>query len=299
LNSLTSLWTPYAGTVRIKQQIVCVGTFAIVDLWSVRNNGHIPYMSLGQWGGSVVGNDAVVVAQRIKHEGMAVTCILIQPTDADLQVARRAVGAKVVGVGTCPGMLTRSLCLEDADGSRRWVVSRHVRPSGDLEIHGAAILYLDYYPELRGFLNRATRQVRAGHSCVFVNLSDISSIAGVPRLPFTPTVLQASIGTVRPSKEAFRLCSQLRERTGAEYVFGTRGYHGAVLDTPAGRWSSKCTVGAKVGVLGSGALFSAEVIAGLSRGLKGQELLELVVRNTAASLQANEGYSIGGDKRIG
>jgi hypothetical protein len=271
----------------------------MVDLWCVRTSASIPRVSFGRWGGSVIGNDAVIVAHRVKHMGMAVSCVLIQPTNADLKIASRVIGGNVVGIGTCRGALTRSLCIEGANGSRRWIMSRHLSPSGDLESRGATILYLDYYPELREFLNRAAKKIRASDSSVFVNLSDTSTIADVPRLPFAPTVLQASIGTASSRKEVFQLCSLLRERTGTKYVFVTMGQHGAALETSAGRWYSKPPVAAKASVLGSGAIFSAEAIVGLLRGVRGHELLEQVVRNTAASLRANEGHSPRGNKRIG
>jgi hypothetical protein len=255
-------------------------------------------MSLGQWGGSVVGNDAVIVAHRVKEKGTAVRCILVHPTNADLQTAKRLIGWKVSGVGICRGTLTRSLCMEDVNGSRKWVVSRVVRPSGDLRIGGTTILYLDYYAELRNFLNRANRQILASHSSVFVNLSDISTLTDVPRLTFTPNVLQASITAASSRDEAFRLCARLLDLTGTKYVFVTMGHRGAALATPAGMWFVEPTSASKATVLGSGAVFSAEAIAGLLQGIEGEELLEQVVRNTAVSLQTNEDNCLRGNKRI-
>ncbi len=285
--------------MRTKKQIICVGTMAMVDIWYIRTKLNMPRSSCGRWDGGLVGNDAVIVAHHVKHEGIAVGCILIQPTNTDLELARRMIGREVTGLDICQGTLTRSLCIEGTHGSRNWIMSRRFNPSGNLEACDAAILYLDYYPELRKFLNRSTREIRKGHSSVFVNLSDTSAIADLPRLPFTPTAVQSSIGTSGSKMKAFQLCSQLRERTGAAYVFVTMGHLGAILETSDGRWYSKPPVASEANILGSGAIFSAEAMIGLLRGMKGQELLDHIVKSTAMSLQTDEGHSIRGNKRVG
>lgn len=267
------------------QAVECVGSFALVDLWQVDTSISSQSVSLGTWGGSVIGNDAVIVAHELRSRGVNARCRLLDPTSADIALISSVLPPEtVLAIGRKTGETTRSLCLEDALGHRRWVFSRLPEPNGDLGEIKADVVYIDYYPEFVGYLNRSLAHLRVNNQLVIVNLSGITSMADVPPLVMKPAVTQASISHDPSIERAAWFALELAKVTNSRRAVVTMGARGAVLAMGKTTWHSVPKVISGKTILGSGAVFSSEMIIGLLEGLDGDELLEHSIRQTGSRL---------------
>jgi hypothetical protein len=241
----------------------------------------------GIWRGEVIGNDSVIVANQLRIHGWTITCHLLNPTENDVTMVQSILGTLAVqSVGRQKGGRTRSLCLEDEQGNRRWVFSRIPAPSQKLGKLCADITYVDYYPEFVNYLNKHLKQMKLKNKIVFVNLSAISSISTIPTLSIKPHIVQASISRDSSTDEAIELAKQVAQVTRAQNVFITMGSNGAVLSTGRFSWFSPAPHSMAKSILGAGAFFSAEVIAALQEGLVRDALLHQSVQRTSLRLES-------------
>lgn len=272
---------------RKAHMVECVGSSALISHWQIVDSSSRSLARLGHWRGSVLGNDAVIVARQLKDLGLSSMCRLLDPTSADLKYVSSALSPfSVVAVGGNRGIRTRSLCLEDTDGKRSWIFSRLPSPQGEIGEIAAEILYIDYYPEFADYLNQHLVGIEDRVPLVIVNLSAITPTEEVPHLEIRPVVVQASVlGTVSLD-EAVALAKRLIEKTGAAKAFVTMGVRGAVLATGEEAWYAAVDSRGTKNIMGSGAIFSSEVIGGLSRGLDRKELLDSAVARTTGLLEA-------------
>lgn len=267
--------------------VECVGSFALISHWQIVDSSSQSLARLGHWRGSVIGNDAVIVARQMKDLGLSSMCRLLDPTSADLKYVSSALSPfRVVAVGGNRGIRTRALCVEDADGKRSWIFSRLPSPQGEIGEIAAEILYVDYYPEFADYLNQHLVGIEDRVPLVIVNLSAITPTDEVPHLEIRPMVVQASVLGSVSLDEAVALARRLIEKTEASRAFVTMGARGAVLAIGDEIWHAVvCSRGAR-SIMGSGAIFSSEVIGGLSRGLDRKALLDSAVTRTAGRLEA-------------
>lgn len=265
----------------------CIGSLAVVSLWEINNLEGFPFYRQGKWGGSVLGNDAVIVACELRDRGFRTRCKLLDPTDADLDCAMALLGSdSVVAVGGHRGEQTRSLCLEDSARQRSWIFSRMPSPSMALGPIVGDIVYVDYYPEFIDFLDEHLQHANREERLIVVNLSTITSVEAIPRLKLKPSVVQASAPINLTLDAAGVLAVELVRATSAERVFVTLGERGAVMAIGHSTWYAKPEVTEDRSFLGAGALFSSEMIVGLARGLDQDSLLQWSVRQTALRLES-------------
>lgn len=266
--------------------IACIGSVAHVSLWEVRSWEEHRAWALGRWAGSVLGNDAVIVATVLADLRMHPTCYLLNPTNVDVRhVAERVGPHNVVAVDEEPGELTRSLCLEDHTGRRTWVFSRVPKSPADLGRVRESFVYADYYTEFIGVLNSNLYRLSGSSDRLVLNVSAVLDLNANIRLPFRPTVLQASVGTAVSIDDATAYATRLVTSTEAQRVFVTMGSRGAVLATSNGCWHSVPHTQMSESVLGAGAIFSSQVIRGLVDDLDGEVLLQRSVECTAEYLE--------------
>jgi len=214
---------------------------------------------------------------------------LLDPTSADMALIGSVLPPPTVSaIGLKTGESTRSLCLEDPSGRRRWVFSRLPEPGAELGEISANAVYVDYYPEFVEYLNRNLVHHVMSSAQVIVNLSAISSIRDVPRLVVKPSVVQASISRDLTFDEAAAFAIELGEVTGAQKVLVTQGARGAVLAIGKETWHSHSPARLDRSILGAGAVFASEVILGLLEELDRDQLLEWAVRRTALRLESPE-----------
>ncbi len=274
--------------------VECVGTFSVVSLWKVGNSGVAGeggQPSRGVWGGTILGNDALIVANEVIGSGGGAACHLVYPTRTDVDAAVSLLGASaVIGVGVEEGPLTRSLCLEDPSGKRRWVMSRI--PSGTSMPLGPIVgdlVYADCYPELVEVLNDQAPAIQESIP-IYANLSSIESVACAPRLIFRPAVVQASLAGGHEKDGALDLAKSLLERTGANKAFVTMGAGGAVLAVRNDAWHCQAPpIEGNSSALGAGAVFSSWAIRGMFAGREGVELLDYAITHTAERLKMRRG----------
>jgi hypothetical protein len=274
--------TPDSWTVE------CVGTCALVSLWQAEDLPIKTSFTLGKYGGSILGNDAVIVARELTARGINAKCRLISPSVADLALLRsRLCPSAVSAVGECDDdELTRSLCLEHSSGQRSWIFSRLLQPNGPVGRIDADVVYLDLYPELIEFFNRSLESIALGRLACFVNLSTVADVAAIRPLTFVPSIAQASILGKVEKDESLNVAARLLGKIGARQAFVTMGHRGAALAEGSKTWYATAPFTKTKSVLGAGAIFSSNVITGSLHGLSGRELLEFSVRETAARLQS-------------
>ena len=269
------------------KNIECVGSVAFVSLWEIEKPIVFPHYSLGKWGGAVLGNDSVIVARELKTRGFKIKCRLLNATDTDVKCVIGVLGKKsVVAIDTEKGPTTHSLCLEDTSEQRSWIFSRSPMPSTELGSLDADIVYVDYYKEFVGFLNKNSKKIESGERLVFINLSSVSSISEIPKLAIKPAAVQASVPNSLSLDSAVALALELGRTTSAKNVFVTMGSRGAVLASVDKTWHAKPASRLDNCILGAGALFSSEVIIGLSKGLEQEALVQWSVKQTALRLKS-------------
>jgi hypothetical protein len=235
----------------------------------------------------VLGNDAVIVAHELKSRGFKTKCRLLNATDTDVNRVIEVFGKEsVVAIDTEKGPTTRSLCLENASEQRSWIFSRSPTPSTELGNFDADIVYVDYYKEFVGFLNHNLEKLENSEQLFFINLSSISSISEIPKLAIKPAVVQTSVPNSLSLDNAFALALELGRTTSAKNVLVTMGSRGAVLASGAKTWHAQPASRLGNCILGAGALFSSEVIVGLSKGLEGEALVQWSVKQTALRLKS-------------
>lgn len=268
-------------------KVECIGSSAYVSCWQIPRSKSLATATLGLWKGSTLGNDAVIIARELNSRGMILGIHLLNPTSADVRSVRATLNSiRVVAVEEQRGSRTRSLCIESENGERSWVFSRLPKPTRPLGEIYADVLYADYYPELVDYLNRSLEGVEKRVGVIFINISAISSANEMPVLRIRPSIIQASAPRLSSLDEALDLALSLAERAKAKRAFVTLGARGAVLAMGGEAWHSSVVECRTESLLGSGALFSAEVISGLSLKLDGKALLDRSVINTARRLQA-------------
>lgn len=266
-------------------QIECIGSYSDVSLWQVERAVGNGSVGLGTWGGSLAGNDAVIITQELRKRGFHARCHVLNPTVADMRLLEAVLGNDgVVAVGCEGGERTRSLCMEDLSGRRSWVFSRLPAPTTDLEGIGSDIVYVDCYVEFVEYLNAQLQRLRQDRKVLFLNLSTLTPSSDFPRLNVKPDVLQASISSAFGPEEITEVGSRLFESTRAERIFITMGARGAALVMRNATWQHASRLVVPKSVLGAGALFSAEIISGLLAGIDQRELLEQAVDRTASLL---------------
>jgi hypothetical protein len=267
--------------------VECIGSFADVSLWEIDNPIGSSSSNLGKWRGSVLGNDAVIVARELHNCGVNAKCHLLDPTDSDLVAVSSVLGPDaVVAVGGRAGEVTRSLCIEDEVSRRSWIFSRVPAPSGTLAKMDSDFVYVDYYPEFIEFLNQHLQHLESTARRVIVNLSALSPSREIPSLTIRPLIVQASVPRDVSVSEAIKFATQLREITAAQKALVTMGPRGAVLAIGTESWHCDMSSSENKTILGAGAVFSSEVIIGISKGLDQLELLESSVRSTALRLKS-------------
>ena len=268
-------------------RLVCFGSFSIVDLWVAEGLfGSAPVL-LGSKRNTVVGNDAVIVARELVDLGHDVTCRLLGPTEADVATASAWLRpGRVDGGLPIAGGLTRSLCLEDKGGSRHWLFSRIPAPVGTVPRISADFVYVDYYSELRPFLDKQLAPMVDAGLRVFLNLSELGGYGGgIPRMNWRPRVVQGSASNLDASTAREVVC-EMRDALGAERAALTLGGRGALLtsgDTVVEVSAPPIEAGSTI--LGAGAVFSAHFIeALLAAALDDEALLRMVVARTSDRL---------------
>jgi hypothetical protein len=261
--------------------VECIGTVTQVQLWVVHTLGLPPFSSLGRNGGIVLGNDAVIVAQHLLGYGYVPRCQLLDPTNADLISINSVFDEDHIVriLGDANGGLTQSLCLETQSGQRSWIFSRYPIPRESLRDLTANWVYVDYYPELREYLDLELGRVVCGQQ-LYVNISSIS--AEIPRFPLKASVIQGSCSL--SDADASALALQLLDDSTAERVVLTLGAEGAVMAMGNQVWHCVPQTTREESILGAGALFSSQMIIGLHQGRDGRALLDFAVRNTAGKL---------------
>jgi hypothetical protein len=264
--------------------VECIGTFSIVTYWRLVDGGMRNGLRLGRRREPILGNDAFIVAGHLNAGGMRATCRLLDPTGADMKRAASVLGKdNVVSTGVRQGRRSHSLCIEEADGVRTWVVSRIPEPQDNLGDTSADLVYADFYPELSLYFNHELP--RLGRVPAFINLSSLLRAKTIPSLAINPLVVQASAGSATSIGEATDLALRIGDKTKAKKVFVTQGAGGAVLATGECSWHSMVKGGSAARIMGAGARFSAEVIMGLARGLDREALLQWAVEMTSLKLR--------------
>lgn len=267
--------------------IECVGSCSVVSLWEVQRLPGDGSQALGIYRGSVLGNDAVIVARELRRNGLSATCWLLDATSADVALMKSVFPKDAVRVvHEEKGELTRALCLESNDGQRSWILSRRIEPRDEVWLPTARLVYIDYYAELAESLDKSFGKTDANVCEVFVNLSLLHDIDDLPPLRLRPTLVQASVNAVTTTDECLDVATRLIRHTGARIVFVTLGSRGAVMATGTDVWHCVPPLVKIKQTLGAGAIFSSRVIIGLLRELSCKELLEFSVRETAARLQS-------------
>lgn len=271
---------------RNRWAVECIGSASFVSLWEIEGPITSSSANFGKWGGSILGNDAVIVARELSAYGFRARCRLLDPTDADLTFVASGLGAdSVVAVGGERGGRTRSLCLEDDVGRRSWIFSRLPKPNEEIGDFDADVVYVDYYPEFIEYLNRQRRQLERTAPILVLNFSALSTLDTLPQVGIAASILQASLPRNVTSKEAAAFAVRLAGATGAHKVFATMGANGAVLAMNNETWHSVPVVRRIRNGLGAGAVFSSQVIVGLSDGLDEEALLEWSVGQTSRRLE--------------
>jgi hypothetical protein len=305
-----------------RERITVVGTFAVTELLGIEDSGLTGYGQQLRNVDQVVGNDAVIVARLSAMRGLRVTCILLNPTVSDLELARNDLPTVVVrAITPVSGGLSRSWALERADGSRHWLFSRLPEPVGAMDVPSTDYLYLDAYPELLSYLTAALpadlgRLVRAGvasvdsriagddgapETRVFVNLSANELAARAARVAaLRPCVVQASGHTACSTlEEAAILARKLAALSGADFSAVTLGAEGAALATSSSVMTSQAPVRLPGRILGAGATFSACLLSALVDGADEDQLLGRAMEQTARELNAWCSQSTGRSGWIG
>lgn len=241
---------------------------------------------VGTFRGSILGNDAVIVARELSEHGIEVKCWLLDPTSSDVALVKSILPEDSVrGINEEDGALTQSLCIEDSSGRRSWTFSRRLRIEGDVESTDAALIYADYYPELVEFLNHTMVRFKADGCDTFLNFSALRDHS-IPQLPFRPSVIQISADFADRIEDAMRFASRVAVETGAEIVFVTMGYRGAVCASSSKVFHFTEKASYQGSILGAGALFSSVVIRRMLDDIDFSELLESSVKETAVRLQS-------------
>ena len=265
----------------------CVGSFAHVSLWQLGCRIDFSTEHLGRYQG-VIGNDAVIVARELCAAGVKTRCYLLDPTDADVDAVSSVLRSNaVVAIGGHQGQLSHSLCFEDEAGVRNWIFSRLPQPSTELGEMDGDMIYVDYYPEFREYFRQELPRLRNCRTRLIVNLSAVFGIEQIPLLPIEPFVVQASVPRNLTPREAREFAMEVLSATHARRAFVTMGSHGAVLAASGETWYSSAVVQADGRILGAGAVFSSQVILGVSDGLDRHELVESAVSQTALRLQSS------------
>ncbi|MEY2485631.1 MAG: hypothetical protein QOH39_1279 [Verrucomicrobiota bacterium] len=260
----------------------CVGSVSLASLWTAKNLSCVPFSTTGNWEGSLLGNDAVIVAAELQAAGLLVNCHLLNPTDKDFEFASEAIArSRISAVDQQSGCITRSLCIEDASGVRNWIHSRVPRPKSPLIPFTGDYLYLDYYPEFVEFFNKQIWQRLCRDQVTVVNCSAINDIGALPTLSFKPCVVQASVPQSLSTNNASILAREVLNRTSAQEVFLTRGECGAILAIPENTWVLQAPRIHRGPILGAGAIFSVALLLGLGKGLDQEALLDWCINETA------------------
>jgi hypothetical protein len=258
-----------------------------VSLWEVHHLPGSNSQELGIYRGSVLGNDAVIVARELREHGLPATCCLLDATSADVALIKSRLPESAVRViHEEEGDLTRSLCLEGAEGQRSWIFSRRIEPHGEVCRPDARLVYIDYYPELAEFLDKSFEEIDPNLYELFVNLSLLRDLGDFPPLRLRPSVVQASVNAAITTEKCLDVAARLIRHTGARAAFVTLGHRGAVMAVGTHVWHCAPRLAGVKRTLGAGAVFSSRVIVGMLRGLTCSELLEFSVRQTAARLQS-------------
>ena len=267
----------------------CVGSVSLAALWTADDLKSVPFSTTGRWEGSLLGNDAVIVATQLQAAGLLVNCHLLNPTNEDFQRAAKLITRKrIAALDPQPGIATRSLCLENASGERNWIYSRMPRPKSPLAPLMGDYLYLDYYPEFVEFFNNQSWLSLCRGQVTVVNCSAIHDIGALPAISFKPCVIQASVPDTLPTDKATTLAHEVLKQTSAQKVFLTRGARGAILATSKETWMAKPPTVRVGSILGAGAIFSVALLLGFDKGLDQKSLLDWCINETAERI--NKGH---------
>ena len=271
--------------MKLKEKSVeCIGNISEVTLWIIDIPSNFPFISFGKFGGSILGNDAIIVSKYLLTQGYSIKCQLLDPTYEDIDSAINILGANTIIIvgGSSTKSLTRSLCIESLSGTRSWVFSRRLNLQAPLYHTSAEIIYIDYYPELQAYLDNQLKYIVNTKQTVYFNLSTFNN--SIPNLPIKPTVVQVSCSSGIDQEEASVLALRLLKQTKSDKVVVTLAKNGAVLAKDGISWHCKPSVNLNGIILGAGALFSSEMIIGLLNGYDNAILLEWAVGNTAKKL---------------
>ncbi|MFZ1685529.1 MAG: hypothetical protein WAU88_15535 [Candidatus Zixiibacteriota bacterium] len=266
--------------------ITCIGSFAIVDLWMVSDWPRSPFILRGNWGGQVIGNDAVIVTRNLLSQGCDAQCLLLDPTEADIKTVNDALGLNaVIPIGRSRiREQTRSLCIENGSGERSWIFSRIPEPKSSLSLIKAKVAYVDYYPELHQFLDKELMTALGAQQIVLFNVGTRPQDAH--KLSQFSPIIQISAPKDLSQSEAMSLALRVLTESNASKVVVTLAEHGAVLAAEGMAWYCLPRVKSDRNIIGAGAEFSSEIIMGLLQGYDGEALLQLAVNQTAAKLSS-------------
>lgn len=274
--------------------VTCIGTCAMISLWRVGDRPFSTPSDTGVFCGSLLGNDAVIVATELGRIGLRSGCCLLNPTNEDVIAVNVSVSPqRVIVIDKEIGKLTRSLCLETRNGVRHWLFSRVCHPVTPIPNLEDGLVYVDYYPELAKYLSGEENVALLNERRVFANLSSVSDLSSVPPLPFSPFAVQLSVSPERSTQEVCDCAHQLLTRLRSHMVFVTMGQGGAVAASASGVFYLPPSTILPASMLGPGSLFSSNVIHGITQGYGVHELLEFSMRQTATRLQSwqlDEGY---------
>lgn len=260
-------------------------------MWKVVGQSPAPTVRVGYFHSSIQGNDAVVVASELRQLGHGVTCYPLGATDGDIaRLAEVLTSCALSPVDTVPGRATQSLCIEDTDGLRSWIFPEPPPVATPLDVLDADVIYADYYPELREYLDANLDHASSQGSLVYLNLSGVSTGEVFATPGCKSTIVQASASEQVEPREAPALAEELRTRCSAEMSVLTLGQRGAAFATRQGRRHSPVNnPNPRLDVLGAGALFSAQMIHCVSRwGVDASDLPEIVITGTADRLAKQE-----------
>ncbi|MEU8804761.1 hypothetical protein [Spirillospora sp. NPDC048819] len=268
------------------QTIVCAGTLSAITCHSVDSlvlHGYGEHADTT----TLLGNDAVIAARLLHTSGEPVSCLLIDPTEADVDALRKAApGLRVRATGRRSGPVTRSAVLQTSDGQRYWLLPPIPTTPGPLSVEpdtARTLLYVDLYDEVEEAV--FTWLAASTPSRLTVNLSGSRRDTKAARLaPLRPLLVQASLPYAASPAALQGAAHKLRSMAYATYAVVSAGPRGFTLTGPDGTWHR--TPGRIITgpALGAGAALSAGLLAGLAHGASGADLVDTANNRVTAHL---------------
>ncbi|MBE1530370.1 hypothetical protein [Actinomadura algeriensis] len=272
-------------------KIVCAGTLSYITCYNIAS---LPPCGYGEHAHTtaLLGNDAVIAARLLHAASEQVSCLLLDPTEGDIDALRQATpGMEVRAAGRRPGPVTRSAALQDAAGQRYWLLPptpAAPKPPFPPPAAAEALLYIDLYDELEEPVLALLAEWAPNR--LIINLSGSRHSAKSARLAaLRPLLVQASLPNAAAPAALTGAARKLRSTAHASYALVSAGSCGFTLAGADGTWLRTPVRIVSGAALGAGAALAAGALASLAHGIGGAELADAAARGAAAYLAGTGG----------